>query len=85
MPLKPLPIAFLISRCTVVIEAAVARVRRGRFRIFWGLRYRGASGIVLGCTEIPLLARPEDSPVPVFDTTEIHARRVVEWALEDLA
>ena len=70
---------------TAVIDTAVARVRRGRFRIFWGLGYRGARRIVLGCTEIPLLVRPEDSPIPVFDTTEIHARRAVEWVLEDLA
>lgn len=41
----------------------------------------GAEGIVLGCTEIPLLIKPEDSPVPVFDTTKIHARAAVEFAL----
>jgi aspartate racemase len=41
----------------------------------------GAEAVILGCTEIGMLVRPEDSPVPLFDTTEIHARRSVEWAL----
>jgi aspartate racemase len=41
----------------------------------------GAQGVVLGCTEIGLLVRPEDSPVPLFDTTPIHARAAVEFAL----
>lgn len=42
---------------------------------------RGAQGIILGCTEIPLLIKQEDSPVPVFDTTLIHANAAVELAL----
>lgn len=42
---------------------------------------RGAQGIILGCTEIPLLVKQEDCPVPVFDTTTIHAVRAVEEAL----
>ncbi|TWT16085.1 aspartate/glutamate racemase family protein [Planomicrobium sp. CPCC 101079] len=41
----------------------------------------GAEGIILGCTEIGLLIKPEDSPVPVFDTAEIHAKTAVEIAL----
>ena len=43
---------------------------------------RGAEGIILGCTEITLLLRPEDSPVPVFDTTRLHAEAAVRMALE---
>jgi aspartate racemase len=43
----------------------------------------GAEGIILGCTEISLLVTPQDSPVPLFDTTEIHARRAAEWALSE--
>ena len=42
---------------------------------------RGAAGIVLGCTELMLLVQTEDSAVPLFDTTEIHARAVVDFAL----
>jgi aspartate racemase len=43
---------------------------------------RGAQGIILGCTEIMLLIGEADSPVPVFDTTTLHAEAAVEKALE---
>lgn len=43
----------------------------------------GAEAVILGCTEIMLLVGPEDSPVPVFDTTAIHAAAAVEWALAE--
>ncbi len=52
-------------------------------RIIEDLVARGAEAIILGCTEISMLVGPEDSTVPVFDTTEIHARKAVDWALED--
>ena len=42
----------------------------------------GAEGIILGCTEIGLLVKPEDSVVPLFDTTVIHALEAVKRALE---
>lgn len=45
------------------------------------LAARGAEAIVLGCTEIMLLVRPEDSPVPLFDTTALHAEAAVAQAL----
>jgi aspartate racemase len=41
----------------------------------------GAEGIVLGCTEIPLLIKPGDTEVPLFNTTEIHAMAAVDFAL----
>jgi aspartate racemase len=41
----------------------------------------GAEGIILGCTEIGLLVHNEDSRVPLFDTTKIHAVAAVEYAL----
>ncbi len=47
------------------------------------LAARGAEGIVLGCTELPLLVKPEDSAVPLFDTTTLHAMAVVDFALAD--
>lgn len=50
-------------------------------RILHRLADRGAEGIILGCTEIPLLVRAEDSPVPLFDTTRIHAEEAVRRAL----
>jgi aspartate racemase len=42
---------------------------------------RGAEGVILGCTEIMLLVGQSDSPVPVFDTTTLHAQAAVEFAL----
>ena len=51
-------------------------------RIIADLADRGAEGILLGCTEIDLLVGPQDSPVPVFDTTRLHAHRAVDLALE---
>ncbi len=42
---------------------------------------KGAQGIVLGCTEIPLLVGPQDASVPTFDTTTLHALAAVELAL----
>ena len=50
-------------------------------RVMAELADRGAEGILLGCTEIDLLVGPEDAPVPVFDTTRLHARRAVDLAL----
>lgn len=43
----------------------------------------GAEGIILGCTEIGLLIKPQDAEVPVFDTTEIHAAAAVDQALDN--
>lgn len=43
----------------------------------------GAEGIILGCTEIGLLIKPEDAEVPVFDTTAIHASAAVDQALDN--
>lgn len=50
-------------------------------RIIERLRERGAEGIILGCTEIPLLIRQGDSDLPLFDTTLIHANAAVDFAL----
>lgn len=44
---------------------------------------KGTGGVILGCTEIGLLVKQEDSPVPLFDTTEIHARAAVDYALAE--
>ena len=41
----------------------------------------GAEGIILGCTEIPLLIKQSDVLIPVYDTTKIHAESAVEFAL----
>lgn len=43
----------------------------------------GADGLILGCTEIPLLISQEDVEVPLFDTTTIHSKAAVEFALNE--
>ncbi len=53
-----------------------------RFKAIIGsLVARGAEGVILGCTEIPLLIKQADSAVPVFDTTDIHVKAAVDFAL----
>ncbi|GAH52047.1 unnamed protein product, partial [marine sediment metagenome] len=51
--------------------------------IMKGLVDDGAQGIILGCTELPLLVKQEDCSVPLFDTTAIHAQAAVDYALKD--
>lgn len=46
------------------------------------LKGEGAEGVILGCTEIGLLVKQKDTDMPLFDTTEIHARAAVDFALE---
>ncbi|MCX6572447.1 MAG: aspartate/glutamate racemase family protein [Candidatus Aminicenantes bacterium] len=55
--------------------------RAAYVEIIEDLRRRGAQGVILGCTEIPLLVKQKDSPLPVFDTTALHAAAAVEFAL----
>jgi aspartate racemase len=45
------------------------------------LTLQGAQGIVLGCTEIPLMIKQSDVSIPVFNTLEIHANAIVDFAL----
>lgn len=45
------------------------------------LHQRGATGVILGCTEIGLLIQQNDTAVALYDTTLLHANRAVEWAL----
>ena len=44
---------------------------------------RGAEGVILGCTEIPLLIKDKDVSIEVFDTTEIHSKAAIEYALKE--
>ncbi|MBK9661288.1 MAG: aspartate/glutamate racemase family protein [Chitinophagaceae bacterium] len=45
------------------------------------LHQQGAEGVILGCTEIPLLIKQEDCSIPVFDTTLLHATAAVDFVL----
>jgi len=51
-------------------------------KIIQNLVSNGAEGIILGCTEIPLLIKQEDVEVPLFDTTMIHAKSAVEYVFK---
>ncbi len=50
-------------------------------RIIERLAARGAQGVILGCTEIPLIVRAEDCDLPLYDTTALHAQAAVTYAL----
>lgn len=50
-------------------------------RIIKTLERNGAEGVILGCTEIPLLIKENDVDIPIFDTTKIHAESAVDFAL----
>jgi len=55
--------------------------RSAYVQIIEAMAKAGAEGIILGCTEIGLLLRPEDVPLPTFDTTVIHAEVAADWAI----
>ena len=50
-------------------------------KVIAGLAAAGAEGVILGCTEIGLLIGEEDTSLPVFDTTVLHAKAAVDWAI----
>ena len=56
--------------------------RRQYQSVIEDLSAAGAQAVILGCTEIGLLIKREDSPLPSYDTTYLHALAAVEWALE---
>jgi len=65
-----------------LIKEKLKTETRERFiKIINELEARGAKGIVLGCTEIPLLLKQKDVSPPLFNTLEIHAKAAVDFAL----
>ncbi|MDR1284825.1 MAG: aspartate/glutamate racemase family protein [Campylobacteraceae bacterium] len=58
------------------------RSRKEYIRIIDKIIQSGGQGVVLGCTEIGLLIKQKDIPVKIFDTTIIHAKKTVEFALK---
>ncbi len=51
-------------------------------RVIAELVFAGVQAVILGCTEISMLVSQEDSPVPLFDTTALHARSAADFALQ---
>jgi aspartate racemase len=64
--------------CLGVVKA---ESRTTYLRIMEKMRSEGAEGIILGCTEIVMLVTQEDTDIPLFDTTSIHAEEAVAMAL----
>jgi aspartate racemase len=67
-----------------LVQGIIVDASRDAYRaVIARLVARGAEAIILGCTEIMLLVGPEDSAVPLYDTTGLHAGAAVELALGD--
>lgn len=67
-----------------LVRGILEESSRGQYRrVMADLARSGAQGIILGCTEIGLLVSGPDSPVPLYDTTRIHADAAVDWALTE--
>ncbi|MCR3921539.1 MAG: aspartate/glutamate racemase family protein [Firmicutes bacterium] len=67
-----------------LVQGKILQSSREAFQIIIEhLHSRGAEGVVLGCTEIPLLISQKDSLVPIFDTTQIHAEAAVALSLQE--
>lgn len=68
----------------LVLGQVHAASRAKYVKIIEAMAEQGAQGMILGCTEITLLIQQEHSPIPVFDTTRIHAEAAVDFALADV-
>ena len=67
-----------------LIKGIISEESRDRFKVIINsLKEQGAEGVILGCTEIPLLIREGDVDIPIFDTTKIHAYKAVDFAIKD--
>jgi aspartate racemase len=65
-----------------LVQGEINAGSRGQYiRIIYEAIKNGAEGVILGCTEIPLLIQPSDVSIPTFNTTQIHAEKAVEFAL----
>ena len=66
-----------------LVRGLIREDSRSQFReIIAQLVTAGAEGLILGCTELGLLVKADDSPVPLFDTTQLHAAAAVDYALK---
>ncbi|WP_371380084.1 aspartate/glutamate racemase family protein [Sporomusa aerivorans] len=66
----------------LVLGKILGTSRQAFVKIIEHMQHLGAEGIVLGCTEIPLIITQKDCTVPVFDTMQIHAAVAVEFSLK---
>jgi aspartate racemase len=72
-------------QCSIFAELGkgvlTAETRAAYLAIIERLAARGAEGVILGCTEIPMLVKQEDCVLPLLDTTRIHATAAVDFML----
>lgn len=61
---------------------AVPRSKQFFLQTIQNLLQKGVEGIILGCTELNMLIGPKDTPVPLFDTTALHAKAAVDFSFE---
>ena len=70
----------------IMDELTIGAISPESKKLYWEaigrLQAKGAGGIVLGCTEIPLLVKQDEGEIQLFDTTDLHARAAVRLALE---
>jgi aspartate racemase len=68
-------------------ELVTGKIKKYSRVIYYSIMYemieQGAEGIILGCTEIPLLIKQKDVRIPLFDTAQLHAEAAVEFALDE--
>ena len=67
----------------LVVGKIISSSTQKYVKIINNLKSKGAEGVILGCTEIPLLVKKEDCTIPVFDTTTIHAKAAVDLAFDE--
>jgi len=80
----PLTDEIKIVHQIIMDELSIGIIKQSSKEIYWkiinNLVNRGAEGIILGCTEIPLLVFQEEGEIPLYDTTAIHAQAAVDYA-----
>lgn len=64
-------------------DRAVPASRAAYLALIGGMKERGAEAVILGCTEIGMLVDASNSPLPVFDSTALHAAAALDWMLDD--
>jgi aspartate racemase len=74
---------------TIIFKELVNGIFPERSRLYFNkviqsLKYRGCDAVVLGCTEIPLIVKPNDCPLPTLDSTRLLARAALQRALEKI-
>ena len=69
-----------------LLRGNINQTSKGKvIEIIKGLSDKGAEGVILGCTELPLLVKQKDVNIPLFNTTQLHAEYAAKFALQDVA